>query len=89
MTSEIPTKAAARWPLPSKERRLELYHADGRRVFRLAADIAAQVGAYERNISRTHGDEAEALRFLLVESLATELLRAARRAANRYQRARP
>jgi hypothetical protein len=89
VTSQSPTKATTRWPLPSKERRLELYHADGRRVFRLAAEIAAQVGAYERNISRSRGDEAEALRFLLVESLARELLRAARRAANRYQRARP
>ena len=74
-------------PLPDKKRRLELYHSDSRRMARLAADIAGQVGFYERNIKS--GNEAEAVRFLLVESLAVRLLKVARRAANRYSRARP
>ena len=75
-------------PLPSKERRLELYSADGRQMVRLAADIAGQRGFYERNIGTSGGDEAEALRFLYIESLAMRLLKVARRAANRYNRAR-
>ena len=72
--------------LPDEGRRLELYHLDGRRVARLAADIAGQVGFYERN---SCGNEAEALRFLHIRNLAAQLLKDAKRAANRYLRARP
>ncbi len=86
--SEIAQKATGRWPLPSKKRRLELYSVDGRRMVRLAWEIAAQVGAYERNIRSSGDNEAEALRFLYIESLAVQLLKVARRAANRYNRAR-
>ena len=88
-------KATARYrgshggPLPSKKRRLELYRMDGRKMDRLAIDLVGQVGFYERNIQDSSLGEAEAVRFLHIENLAVQLLKVARRAANRYSRARP
>ncbi len=67
--------------------RLDLYRRDGRRVRRIALEIAKNVTAFERNVER--GGEGEALRFVLIETLARTLLRAARRPSKRYWRDRP
>ena len=67
--------------------RLDLYQRDGRRIRRLAIEIAKNVTAFERNVVK--GGEGEALRFILIETLAANLLRAARRPSKRYWRDRP
>ena len=70
-------------------RRLELYHRDGRQVKRLAEELVSQVAAFERNIRLPQREpEAETLRFVLMENLALQLLKAARRGAKRYRRVR-
>ena len=66
--------------------RLALYGRDSRRIRRLALEIEQQVGYFERNVAV--GGEAEALRFLLLEGLATDVLRVARRGRRRYWKAR-
>ena len=67
--------------------RLELYQRDARLIRRLALEIERQVGHYERNTEKE--GEAEALRFLLIRDLASDLLKVARRGANRYWKERP
>lgn len=66
--------------------RLDLFAQDARRIRRLAEEVVQQVGFYERNIAT--GDEAETVRFLIMQTLAERLLRAAARGANRYEKER-
>ena len=66
--------------------RLALYGRDSRRIRRLAVEIEQQAGYFERNVAI--GGEAEALRFLLLERLATDVLKVARRGRRRYWKAR-
>ena len=65
--------------------RLDLYQRDGRHIRRQAVAIIKMVDAFERN-SKTADDT---LRFLLIETYARELLRAATRPVRRWERAHP
>ncbi len=59
--------------------RLDLYRQDARRVRRLALEVERQVDCYEKN-----AEVDGALRFLLIRDIARDLLKAAKRGANRY-----
>jgi len=66
-----------------------LYHRDGRQVKRLAEELVSNVAAFERNVQVSQSDpEAETLRFVLMENLALQLLKVARRGAKRYRMVR-
>ncbi|KKN75235.1 hypothetical protein LCGC14_0382340 [marine sediment metagenome] len=68
------------------EPRLHLYRRDARQIGRMAQEIERQADVCERHIEE-HG-EAEALRFALMQRLADDLRKVAKRGAKRYWKAR-